>query len=141
MVLAAHGTPTSAWDSLLLSWDGHTCAHRPGAKILERLNVPESVEVVLVGHMHRESTRRVGGACSSLVSMGPVTDQNDGDPRARWALLIRRKGSWSVQHRRVEYDTQAAAWMISPRARQPAEADLHLRPVTDPVSGEERLRT
>ena len=136
-VLAAHGTPTSAWDSLLLSWDGKTCAHRPEADILERLNVPglnlpEAVEVVLVGHMHRESTRQVGGRL--LVNVGPVAYQNDGDPRARWALLTRRRGVWTVQHHRVEYDTRAAArWMAANHAPHLEEAELHLRPVTDPI--------
>lgn len=131
-VLAAHGTPTSAWDSLLLSWDGQTFAHRPEADVLERLNLPEAVEVVLVGHMHRESTRHVGGRL--LVNVGPVAYQNDGDPRARWALLTRRRGVWTVQHHRVEYDTRAAArWMAANHAPHLEETELHLRPVTDPI--------
>ncbi len=137
-VLAAHGTPTSPWDSLLLSWDGETFAHRPDTDVLERLHLSESVEVVLVGHMHREVTRQVGGRL--LVNVGPVAYQNDGDPRARWALLTRRQGVWAVQHRRVEYDTQAAAaWMAANHAPHPEEAELHLRPVTDPVLNTEIL--
>ncbi|GMA14016.1 metallophosphoesterase [Deinococcus metallilatus] len=106
-VLAAHGTPATPWDSLLLSWDGSGYVRRPEHEIRERLNVAAATEVVLVGHMHREDVRSVDGCL--LVSVGPVSSQGDGDPRARWALLTRRGGRWQMEARRVEYDWDAAA--------------------------------
>lgn len=106
-VLAAHGTPTTPWDSLLLGWDGTRYVRRPAHEIRERLIVPESTEVVLVGHMHREDVRVIDGRL--LVSVGPVSSQGDGDPRARWALLRRHEGRWQVEARRVTYDWDAAA--------------------------------
>jgi len=109
-VLVAHGTPVTPWDSLLLSWDGNGYVRRPAREVRERLLTPEvteGTEVVLVGHMHREDVRVVDGRL--LVSVGPVSSQGDGDPRARWALLTQRDGRWEVEARRVEYDWDGAA--------------------------------
>ena len=83
------------------------------------------MEVVLVGHTHSERVVHLDGRL--LVNVGPVAWQNDGDPRARWALLRRRTGRWSVEMRRVEYDWHAAAQAV--RANEPvypAEADAHV---------------
>lgn len=109
-VLAAHGTPTTPWDSLLIGWDGQQdYFRRPEAEILERLNVPPETQVVLVGHMHREDVREVAGRL--LVTVGPVSSQADGDARARWTHLTRRSGQWRAEARRVVYDCDAAtAW-------------------------------
>lgn len=105
-VLATHGTPTTPWDSLLVTWDGTENGRRPENEIRERLTVPDETEVVLVGHMHREDVRVLDGRL--LVSVGPVAFQNDGDPRARWSLLTCRQGRWEVEMRRVIYDWNAA---------------------------------
>lgn len=139
LVLAAHGTPTSPWDSLLISWDGASYARRPDHEIRDRLAVPPGTEVVLVGHMHCEDVRDLDGQL--LVSVGPVSFQGDGDPRARWALLERRAGRWTVDFRRVRYDWDAAArWEraygplaesvdhVSPPVRPMRDQDGHLLP-------------
>ncbi|WP_264775499.1 metallophosphoesterase family protein [Deinococcus aetherius] len=131
-VLAAHGTPTSAWDSLMLEWNGQAYVHWNAGEVQNRLgrDLPDGVEVVLVGHTHREYVRTLGNLL--LVNVGSVSFQNDGDPRARWTLLRRRRGRWSAQHRRVPYDWDAAAaWVLANRPVFPGEVDLHLRPVTD----------
>ena len=48
-----------------------------------------------------------------IVNAGAVSAQIDGDPRARWTLLERRKGCWSVDFRRVVYDWNTAAeWAL-----------------------------
>lgn len=123
-VLAAHGTPSTPWDSLLISWNGEGYAHRPESEIRQRLEAAPAAEVVLVGHMHRERVRRVDGRL--LVSVGPVSSQGDGDPRARWAFLSRRRGVWQVELRRVEYDWHAAlAWE---KKYGPVEAINHPSP-------------
>lgn len=129
VVLAAHGTPTTPWDSLLLGWDGTGYARRPAHEVRERLSVPEGTEVVLVGHMHREDVRVIDGRL--LVQVGPVSAQGDGDPRARWALLTCRDGRWRVEARRVTYDWAAAAkWE---REHGPIDAVNHACPPDRPM--------
>jgi diadenosine tetraphosphatase ApaH/serine/threonine PP2A family protein phosphatase len=85
---------------------------------------PLGAEVVLCGHTHRPGLTRVGDTL--VVNAGAVSDQVDGDPRARWTLLEQgRGGRWTVDFRTVPYDVQAAvAWS---RAHSPfgeAEAQL-----------------
>lgn len=130
LVLAAHGTPTTPWDSLLISWDGEGYVQRPSHEIQARLVVEPATQVVLVGHMHREDVREVEGRL--LVSVGPVSAQGDGDPRARWTLLEQRAGQWTVEARRVVYDWDAAAdWE---RAYGPlSEAVNHVSPPQFPM--------
>lgn len=131
-VLVAHGTPASPWDSLLLNWDGAAFTRRTEREIQERLDLPDGVEVVLVGHSHREDVRTLRGRL--LVNVGAVSFQNDGDPRARWTLLRRRREVWSVEHHRVPFDWDAAAaWVLANRPVFPEEVDLHVRPVDQPL--------
>ncbi|MFC4638980.1 metallophosphoesterase family protein [Deinococcus hohokamensis] len=130
-VLAAHGTPASPWDSLLLGWNSSGYVRRPEPELRQRLPLETAAEVVLVGHMHREDVRHLDGRL--LVSVGPVSAQGDGDPRARWALLTRRAGRWAVEARRVVYDWNAAdAWE---RQHGPLAAVDHARPPELPLSG------
>lgn len=125
-VLAAHGTPTSAWDNLLWRLADDRLVPREEdefAADLEQLD--ESVEVVVVGHTHRERIVRSGGRL--LVNAGPVAWQQDGDPRARWTLLERRGTDWHVEARRVAYDWFSAAKQVAAnRPVQPEEAAAHL---------------
>lgn len=125
-VLAAHGTPASPWRDLLWRVQDGALVPRPDAGVRAELEgLDPAVEVVLVGHTHSERVVHLDGR--RLVNVGPVAWQNDGDPRARWALLRRRAGRWSVEMRRVEYDWYAAAQAV--RANEPvypAEADAHV---------------
>ncbi len=43
-----------------------------------------------------------------VVNAGAVSDQVDGDPRARWTLLECRRGHWTADFRAVPYDIEAA---------------------------------
>lgn len=125
-VLAAHGTPSSPWRDLLWRVHNGALVPRPDADVqAELMGLEPAVEVVLVGHTHSERVMRLDGRL--LVNVGPVAWQNDGDPRARWALLRRRAGRWTVETRRVEYDWHAAARAVT--ANQPvypAEAGAHV---------------
>ncbi|GGJ76202.1 metallophosphoesterase family protein [Deinococcus aquiradiocola] len=104
-VLAAHGTPHSAWTALLL--DGKAWAD--DALVLDRLGDTGRAKVVVVGHSHREHVRQVGAV--SVVNVGAVSRQRDGSPLARWTLLEGEGDVWNVTLRRVQYDVQgAAAW-------------------------------
>lgn len=62
-----------------------------------------------------------------VVNAGAVSQQVDGDPRARWTLLEKRSGRWSVQFRRVEYDWEAAARWATENAPDPEEEAETLR--------------
>ncbi|MFC4637431.1 metallophosphoesterase family protein [Deinococcus hohokamensis] len=109
-LFACHGTPTDAWTSLLWVWDpaqGLYLARAPHE--LRALVAPLAAEVVVCGHTHRPGATRVGDTL--VVNAGAVSDQVDGDPRARWTLLERRGGRWTVDFRAVPYDVEeAVAW-------------------------------
>jgi len=102
-VLAAHGTPDSAWTYLLL--DGKTWAS--DTLVMERLGDIGDVRVVVVGHSHQEHLRQIGSL--TVVNVGAVSRQKDGSPLARWVLLEGGGDVWDVSFRRVAYDVEAAA--------------------------------
>lgn len=110
-IFACHGTPEDAWDSLLWVWDSGQSAYRArDPRELRARVAPLAAEVVLCGHTHRPGATRVGDTL--VVNAGAVSDQVDGDPRARWTLLERRGGHWTVDFRTVAYDVAAAvAWV------------------------------
>lgn len=123
-IFACHGTPQSAWDSLLWVWDMAGGFYRSrDPRELRRLVEPLGAEVVICGHTHRAGATRVGDTL--VINCGAVSDQVDGDPRARWTLLERRGGRWSVDFRAVPYDIAGAvAWA---RAHSPfGEFEAHL---------------
>ncbi|ULH16897.1 metallophosphatase family protein [Deinococcus sp. KNUC1210] len=114
-VLACHGTPESAWEMLLWQWQfddpqtgtGFYRARDP--RDLLALVEPLEARVVVCGHTHRPGATRVGDTL--VVNAGAVSDQVDGDPRARWTLLERRGGHWSAEFHTAAYDVAAAvAW-------------------------------
>lgn len=102
-VLAAHGTPGSAWDYLLR--DGKAWASDD--LVRERLGDVGDARVVIVGHSHLEHVRQLGRV--TVVNAGAVSRQKDGSPLARWVLLEGEGDAWSVTFRRVPYDVEAAA--------------------------------
>ncbi|AWN24608.1 metallophosphoesterase [Deinococcus irradiatisoli] len=111
-VYLCHGTPQSAWESLLWVWQAGTDGgfyRSRDPRELRRLVAPLGAAVVVCGHTHRPGSTRVGDTL--VVNSGAVSDQVDGDPRARWTLLERRAGHWSTDFRAVTYDVAGAvAW-------------------------------
>ena len=111
-LLACHGTPDSAWDSLLWVWQPDAAGgfyRSRDPRELRRMLEPLGAGVVVCGHTHRAGSTRVGDTL--VVNAGAVSDQVDGDPRARWTLLERRAGRWTADFRSVPYDIAAAvAW-------------------------------
>ena len=101
-VLLAHGSPRDPWKYLMFS--GEVLA--TPAELRERLH-GAAPKVVVVGHSHTELLdTRLG---ISVVNAGSVSRQKFGDPAARWVLLDKGNGGWSVSFRRVDYDIEAAA--------------------------------
>ncbi|MFB9993732.1 metallophosphoesterase family protein [Deinococcus oregonensis] len=113
-LLACHGTPDSAWHSLLWEWQheggdqnrGQGFYRSRDPRELRAQLEPLGAGVVVCGHTHRPGATRVGDTL--LVNAGAVSDQVDSDPRARWTLLERRAGAWSVNFCAVAYDVEAA---------------------------------
>ena len=120
-VRAAHGSPRSPWEDLMLTGEGEHTRPARFRELRERLGdftFDSGGRVCVVGHTHREMLSVVGGV--TVVNAGPVSRQKDGLPLARWVLLTRRNGSWAVEFRRTRYDVEAATdW-----ARTHASADM-----------------
>lgn len=108
-IFCCHGTPQSAWESLLWAWDSGGFYRSRDPHQLRDLVAPLGAEVVICGHTHRAGATRVTDTL--VVNCGAVTDQVDGDPRARWTLLEKRGDVWNVEFHVTPYDTKAAiAW-------------------------------
>ncbi|WP_216328295.1 metallophosphoesterase family protein [Deinococcus aestuarii] len=114
-LFACHGTPESPWDSLLWVWQpdpagGGFYRAREPRELRDRVE-PLAAEVVLCGHTHRPGATRVGDTL--VVNAGAVSDQVDGDPRARWTLLDLRRDGWTAGFRAAAYDVEAAVrWSV-----------------------------
>lgn len=124
-VLLCHGSPSTPWVGLLAVREGHSWRDATREELRERLAEHASARVVVVGHTHTEHLRLLGS--TTLVNSGPVAYQNDGNPAARWTLLERRRGGWSVTFRRVAYDVETAARWIEERHPDKARDAAHLR--------------
>ncbi len=120
-VLAAHGTPDSAWTYLLR--DGKAWASDD--LVRERLGDIGIARAVIVGHSHLEHVRQLGSV--TVVNVGAVSRQKDGSPLARWVLLEGGDGIWTVTFRRVPYDIEAAAQWAETHAYQGMKEAHQLR--------------
>lgn len=120
-VIAAHGTPDSAWIYLLL--DGKAWASDD--LVRERLGDTGAARVVVVGHSHQEHVRQIGGL--TVVNAGAVSRQKDGSPLARWVLLEGQGGTWNVTFRRVVYNIEAAAQWAEQHAHEGRKEAAQLR--------------
>lgn len=136
-LLACHGTPESAWDSLLWVWqpEGSGGFYRSrDPRELWALVEPLEAELVLCGHTHRPGATRVGDIL--VVNVGAISYQADGDPRARWTLITRGQGGWSVDFRAVPYDIGAAVqWTETHTPFGPGEGKLLRTGVFGPWGG------
>ncbi|MFC3861836.1 metallophosphoesterase family protein [Deinococcus antarcticus] len=120
-VLAAHGSPSSAWEYLLR--DGKSWAR--DELVLERLGDVGEARVVIVGHSHLEHVRQIGHL--TVVNCGAVSRQKDGSPLARWVLLEGEGDVWNVTFRRVPYDVEAAAQWAAAHAHDGEKEARQLR--------------
>lgn len=102
-VLLGHGNLETPWEALLM--DGKSWASND--LILQRTESHLEAKVIVVGHTHLEHLRQIGG--QTFVNAGSISRPKDGNPAAKWVLLEKRKGLWSVTFKRVSYDVEAAA--------------------------------
>jgi putative phosphoesterase len=105
--LCVHGSPRDASESILPD----TPEEELAAMVAD---VPPGIEVVLCGHTHHPTLRRVEGVPDTprggltVVNCGSVAMSTDGDARPCYALLQHNADGWQVLWRRPEYDVKAA---------------------------------
>lgn len=153
-ILACHGTPASDTHPLLEEITPGSVERRSGSEVRRALGeLAADIQVVLCGHTHVPGAVQVPGG--PLVvnpgSVGLPAYRHDfpaehaienGEPHARYALLSRRPGGWSVDFRRVAYDWDAAAacadangrpdWAHQLRTGRVASRNSPSDPVSDP---------
>ncbi|MEZ5331183.1 MAG: metallophosphoesterase family protein [Thermoanaerobaculia bacterium] len=95
-IALTHGTPDSIKEPLF--------ADTPVERLRE-VAEEAAAEVVLCGHSHDAFHREL--ATAWIVTPGSVGRQDDGDPRARYALVDFVPDGLVVRHHRLEYDVEA----------------------------------
>lgn len=95
-VLMVHGSPDSM--------DEHLGPETSNDRLKE-IAADAEADLVIVGHSHRPMSRMVGKV--RFLNPGSVGRQDDGDPRASYAILQLRP--FRAKLYRVSYDTEAAA--------------------------------
>ena len=96
-VLLVHGSPAAIDESLYED----TTEER-----LRELAELARADIVVFGHTHQPFVRLVGSC--RFINTGSVGRQDDGDPRASYALLELQPGAVDVRHFRVDYDIERA---------------------------------
>jgi putative phosphoesterase len=104
-----HGTPKDADTPWLDNWMEERSFTLPGQASVTAAAEGVDLPVLLCGHTHVPHTVRLGDG-RLVVNPGSVGVQmNYGSPDARYAIVERRNGRWSVSFRAVPYDWAAAA--------------------------------
>ena len=80
--------------------------------------------IVVCGHNHVAFTHQVG-ASLRVLNTGSVGAPFDGDPRAAYVVGTFERGAWTFSHRRVEYDTDAAASALDDLRHREARRFAH----------------
>jgi diadenosine tetraphosphatase ApaH/serine/threonine PP2A family protein phosphatase len=127
-VLMVHGGPGGDLVTLLETVTLESQREATEAEVRERLG-SAGESLVLCGHTHVQRARRLGDG-RLVVNPGSVGlsayEDDDpyphrveaGSPHARWALLTRRDGAWTVEMRRTAYDWDAAAEAADAQGRR-----------------------
>ncbi len=98
-LLMVHGSPDSM--------DEHLGPETPGRR-LEDIAGSAQADLIIMGHSHRAMSRTAKGV--RFLNPGSVGRQDDGDPRASYALL--RIDPFQVSLHRVSYDVEGAVRAI-----------------------------
>jgi len=92
-IRVVHGSPRDPFEEIFPDRD-------PLMLDLALRQVPELT--LVCGHTHLSWQRRQNGKLA--LNPGAVSGALNGDPRAQYALLCWKAGSWQVEHRAVTYD-------------------------------------
>jgi len=114
-VMLTHGSPASVSEHLYFD--------TPEGRLRELAALAQA-DLIVVGHSHVAFSRRVDDVW--FVNTGSVGRQDDGDPRAGYAVLELDAGEVIVQHHRIDYDVEAATAAIR-RAELPRAFEEMMR--------------
>jgi diadenosine tetraphosphatase ApaH/serine/threonine PP2A family protein phosphatase len=112
-VALTHGTPESNKEPLF----SDTPIER-----LREVTAAAGAEVVVCGHSHQAFHREL--ATGWIVNPGSVGRQDDGDPRARYALVDFTPGGPVVHHHRLDYDIEGVCAALRRSGLPDAVADM-----------------
>ncbi|BDP40274.1 metallophosphoesterase [Deinococcus aetherius] len=108
-LLLMHASPRSPFDLPILEPHplGTTFTRASADGELRAMFRGHCAGLSVFGHIHYASWRRLGG--QALASVGSVGFPFDGDRRAAYGVVTWRGGGWTLDHRRVSYDSEAVA--------------------------------
>jgi putative phosphoesterase len=115
-ILMVHGSPDDDQEKI----DEDTPPER-----LETLARMAHADVVVFGHTHRTFDREIHGV--RFLNAGSVGRQDDGDPRARYAVLEIVEGELRVEFLRIAYDVQEQVHRIHQQGLPEAFAEMMRR--------------
>lgn len=113
-ILITHGSPDSMDEYV---------GPMTGKERLRAIARSAGADILVCGHSHVQFAKRVQGV--TILNPGSVGRQDDGDPRAAYALL--RLEPLKVEMRRVPYDSEAAAEAIRRSGLPESFAQMVLR--------------
>lgn len=120
-VLMVHGSPRKINEDIL-----------PNMRIseIQEMIYGETANLILCGHTHIPCGYQTLSA-QTVVNVGSVGRPMTGVPKANYAIIDFNNGSFTVEHREVEYDYELAAEIIRARKFEGAEelADQLIMPV------------
>jgi len=96
-VLLTHGSPASISE--------HLYVDAPAERLRELADLARA-DVIVMGHAHVAFSRQVDGTW--FINTGSVGRQDDGDPRAGYAVMDLDDETMTVQHHRLDYDIEEA---------------------------------
>lgn len=104
-VVIAHGALDNPLNALLFEF--RPSMHlKSDEALLEQATAFPKAQVFVVGHTHREVLRSLKG--KTFVNVGPVSRYLDQYFVARWLLLEKQHGHWSISFKRVAYELDKA---------------------------------
>jgi predicted phosphodiesterase len=118
-ILMTHGRPASNVEALT--------PDTPDSRLAELLDLARErhqapIDAVICGHSHQAFTRQVSGAW--FINTGSVGLPDDGDPRARFAILSLGENLFQVNHYRVQYNVTRAVQAIQANGLPDAFAQM-----------------
>jgi putative phosphoesterase len=125
-ILITHGSPESAKE--------HVTPQTPEERFRELARMAQA-DLVIFGHSHVPFAHQTEGVW--FINPGSVGRQDDGDPRASYALLEFTPIDLQVSHYRVDYDLQRAVAAIRENGLPEAFAQMmvHGRNLDDILEG------
>jgi predicted phosphodiesterase len=117
--LLVHGSPAS--NEELLEPDTPEDRLRELKQIAEDKYANE-FNAIIFGHSHQAFSRQIGG--TTFINTGSVGRQDDGNPRAAYAILQLGEESMQISHYRLNYEIEEAVAGIRDKGLPEAFAEM-----------------